>query len=154
MTTQNKLRAGLEDYLEAIYLISREQGQARSKEIMKYLGVSGPSVTEALQVLADKKLVNYQPYESITLTSKGKAIAWDVFHRHETLRVFFIEVLGIDQETADKGACRMEHVASPGIIERMIEYTSYLKNECKICGCSKMHSFAEYLHEQESDEKH
>lgn len=148
MPEQKKLSASLEDYLEAIYLITRQQGEARSKEIMQKLGVSGPSVTEALQLLAEKKMVNYQPYESITLTSKGKNVAQDVLHRHETLRDFFIEVLGIDPKTADKGACLMEHAASSNIIERMIRYTDYMKNECKRCGCSKVHCFAEYLQDQ------
>ncbi len=54
MKKQKNLSASLEDYLEAIYLVSRDQGKARSKEIMKRLGVSGPSVTEALQLLKDK----------------------------------------------------------------------------------------------------
>ena len=151
MTKRKKLSASLEDYLEAVYLVTRKQGEARSKEIMKRLGVSGPSVSEALQLLADRKLVNYQPYVAITLTPAGKRIAQDVLHRHETLRDFFIEVLGIDRETADKGACKMEHVSSANIIERMIKYTDYLKNECKTCGCNKDHCFSDYLQKQEKE---
>lgn len=117
------------------------------------MSVSGPSVTEALQQLAKKKMVHYQPYEAITLTPDGEKAAEDVLHRHETLRDFFIEVLGVDQEAADQGACRMEHVATSNIIERMVKYTDYLKNECKICGCSKVHCFAEYLQEQKKSRK-
>lgn len=149
MTKQKKLSASLEDYLEAIYLIIREQGMARSREIMKHLGVSGPSVTEALQLLSNKGMIYYQPYESVTLTPLGENIARDVLHRHETLRDFFIEVLGIDTETADKGACRMEHVASANIIERMIKYTNYQRAECHRRGCSRSHCFEEYLQKLE-----
>ncbi len=148
MTKPKKISASLEDYLEAIYLITRKNGEARSKEIMKQLRVSGPSVTEALQVLAEKKMVNYQPYEPITLAPKGKKVAEGVLYRHETLRDFFIEVLGVDRKAAEKGACRMEHVATSNIIERMVKYTDYLKNECKRCGCNKVHCFAEYLQDQ------
>lgn len=137
---QNRLSASLEDYLEAIYLIIKERGTARSKEIMSHLSVSGPSVTEALQLLSEKGLVNYQPYEPITLTTHGEELAKEVLHRHETLRNFFIDVLGIDRKTADEGACRMEHAASANIIERMVQYTRYLKDECAGNNC-----FQEYL---------
>ena len=153
MAKQKKLSASLEDYLEAIYLISREQGEARSREIIKHLGVTGPSVTEALQLLSGKGLVNYAPYEAITLTKKGEIIARDVLHRHETLRDFFIEVLGIDFKTADDGACKMEHMVSAGIIERMIKYTCYLKEECNQRGCDKVYCFVKYLKEEENRQK-
>lgn len=148
-----KLSASLEDYLEAIYLISKNQGEARSREIIEHLGVTGPSVTEALQLLNDKGLVNYTRYEAITLTTKGETIARDVLYRHETLRDFFIEVLGVDSKIADKGACKMEHAASPGIIERMVKYTRYLKDECNEHGCDKVHCFENYLKEEEKSQK-
>lgn len=151
MNKLKKLSPRQEDYLKAVCLITRKQGKARSKEIMRLLGVSGPSVTEALQSLTRKGMVNYQPYENITITPEGEKVAEGLLHRHETLRDFFIEVLGIDRETADKGACKMEHAASPNIIKRMIMYTDYLKNECKISGGSKVHCFAEYLRDLEKE---
>ena len=92
---------------------------------MNHLGVSGPSVTEALQVLSEKGLVHYEPYGPITLTPKGEAAARDVLYRHGALKDFFVSVLGIDEKTADEGACKMEHAASPKIIERLVKYTRY-----------------------------
>jgi len=145
MKNKTKLSASLEDYLEAIYLISEKDGEARSKGIKEHLQVSGPSVTEALQLLSEKGLVNYAPYESITLTSQGTKIARDVLHRHVTLRDFFIDVLGIDATLADEGACKMEHVASANIIERMVKYTKYIQHDCKGQGCDKVNCFDEYL---------
>ncbi len=145
MKKKIKLSASLEDYLEAIFLICRGEGDARSKKIKEHLQVSGPSVTEALQLLAEKGLVNYAPYEGITLTPQGKSIAQDVLHRHETLRDFFINVLGVDAKLADEGACRMEHVVSANVIDRMVKYTKYLKIECKGRGCDKVNCFDDYL---------
>lgn len=149
MKNPKKLSASLEDYLEAIYLSSQAHGEARSKEIMERLGVSGPSVTEALYLLAEKGLVNYTPYEPITLTAQGTVIARDVLFRHETLRDFFIEVLGVDHQIADEGACRMEHAVSPAIIERMVDYTHYLRKECLNRGCDKNDCFRNYLQQEE-----
>jgi DtxR family Mn-dependent transcriptional regulator len=145
MTRKKQLSSSSEDYLEAIYIICRDQGEARSKKIMEHLGVSGPSVTEALQLLRDKGLVNYTPYEAITLTEKGEVIAHDVLHRHETLRDFFVTVLGVDTKTADEGACKMEHLVSPGIIDRMVRYSFYLQEKCGKRGCDRILRFEEYL---------
>ncbi len=144
MAKKNEISSSSEDYLEAIYLICREQGEARSKDIMQHLNVSGPSVTEALQLLSKKGLVNYYPYEAITLTAEGEEVAVDVLHRHETLRDFFVEVLGIDEKLADDGACKMEHAASREIIDRIVKYTKYLQ-ECKEKGCDKQLCFTDYL---------
>ncbi len=129
MAKKKELSASMEDYLEAILLIIEEKGEARSKEIMKKLNVTGPSVTEAFQQLAERKLINYVPYEAITLTPEGEEIARDVLSRHIALRNFFEKILLIDFDIADDGACKMEHVVSQRIIDRMVRYGDYLKTQ-------------------------
>lgn len=114
-----RLSASLEDYLETIFHIIAEKKVARAKEISSRLKVSRSSVTEAFRSLAQKGLINYSPYEVITLTEKGKAVAKDVIKRHETLKDFFIKVLAVDEQVAEEGACRIEHTAPPEIIERL-----------------------------------
>ncbi len=57
MARKQGLSSSMEDYLEAILQIIEEKGEARSKEIMERLGVTGPSVTEAFQQLAERKLI-------------------------------------------------------------------------------------------------
>ncbi len=145
MKTKKHLSASAEDYLESIYILCRENNAARSKEIMERLGVSGPSVTEALQSLRKKGLVNYAPYEAITLTETGEKIARDILRRHETLKEFLVEVLGVEPGLAEEGACKMEHAAPPEVIERMVLYTRYLRDECQACECEKSLCFEDYL---------
>ncbi len=149
MPKKKKVSASSEDYLEAILLICKKKGEARHKDIVLHLGVSGPSVTEALNLLSQKGLVHYTPYNAITLTEEGEKIAEDVYHRHETLRDFFIEVLGIDPETAEDGACKMEHAASPKVIERMVKYTHFMRCECHHKGQPKIECFLDFLENQE-----
>ena len=121
------LSASLEDYIEAIYHIIEEKLVARSKEIATRLGVSRASVTEALRALARKGMINYAPYEAITLTSKGKKAAKDVIFRHTSLQRFFTEVLALDPEIAELGACRIEHAAPPEIISQIIRFTEFMQ---------------------------
>lgn len=128
MEDNRLLSASLEDYIEAIYHIIAEKQVARGKDISGRLGVSGASVTEALRSLSKKGLVNYAPYEVITLTDEGRATAEDVIRRHTALKNFFVEVLAIDENTAEEGACKIEHTAPPEIIARMVNFTKFLED--------------------------
>jgi DtxR family transcriptional regulator, Mn-dependent transcriptional regulator len=82
MDREKTLTASLEDYLEAIYQLARENKAARAKEISKRLGVNRSSVTGALHALSQRKLVNYAPYDIATLTPEGERVAANISHRH------------------------------------------------------------------------
>ncbi|MGE4565595.1 MAG: DtxR family transcriptional regulator [Victivallaceae bacterium] len=115
----DSLTQSQEDYLEAIAELSRTEAHAHSKEIADYLGVSVPSVTNALKVLADKDLINYQPYQPITLTRMGSKLADSIRARHQSLRRFFTEILRLPEAVADDAACKIEHVVSPEVTGRL-----------------------------------
>ena len=152
MKEKTELSASLEDYIEAIYHIIEEKLVARSKEIAAKLDVSRASVTEALRALSKKGLINYAPYEAITLTDKGKIVAEDVIFRHDALKRFFIEVLAIDADIAEEGACKVEHSAPPEIIARMIDFTEFIK-VCPRGGDDLINGFAEYCTKGKQGEK-
>ncbi len=143
MTELIQLTASLEDYIETIYHIVEEKQVARGKDIASRLGVSRASVTEALRSLSKKGLINYAPYEVITITDSGRAIAEDVIHRHNTLKRFFIKVLALDEEISESGACKIEHTASPEIISRMISFIDFLE-ECPRGGDDLLKGFADF----------
>jgi DtxR family Mn-dependent transcriptional regulator len=123
----NNLTASLEDYIEAIFHIIAEKQAVRPKDIAKRLKVSNSSVTGALRSLADKELINYVAYDVITLTPAGKTAAKDVIRRHEVLRDFFVKVLAVEEQVADKGACQMEHWIPKDILERFIQFAEFIE---------------------------
>ena len=137
------LSASLEDYIEAIYHIVEEKLVARSKDIAARLDVSRASVTEALRALAKKELINYAPYEAITMTEQGRKIAEDVIHRHNSLKRFFIEVLVINETTAEEAACKIEHSAPPEVIAQMIDFMKFL-HVCPRGGDDLLKGFAAF----------
>lgn len=120
------LSESLEDYLEAIQHIEEEKQAARPKDIARHLGVSPPSVTAALQNLGAKGLVNYHPYDLVTLTPRGRRVARDVIRRHEGLRRFFVDILRIDDEEADRVACDMEHAIPPQVMDRLLTFIDFI----------------------------
>lgn len=117
--------ASMEDYLEAIANLKRERGVARVKQISDLLGVKMPSVTSALKKLSGQGLVVHDSYGCVELTPEGDRAAEDVIHRHKTLSRFFAEALGIDRETAEGDACRIEHVISPFTLERVLKFIDF-----------------------------
>lgn len=128
MPTKLTVSASLEDYLEAIYHIVAAKGAARAKDIVLRLGVHNSSVTQALRSLSEKDLINYAPYDVITLTEAGQRIAVDVVKRHTTLSAFLSKVLGLAETEADEGACRMEHAVNPAIMDRLVKFLEYFEN--------------------------
>ncbi len=127
MTATMTLTASLEDYLETIFHIIAEKQVARPKDIARQLKVSYASVTGALRALADKDLINYSPYDVVTMTHKGKAAAEDIVRRHESLRNFFVNVLAVDEKDADDAACKMEHSIPDIILERFIQFAQFVE---------------------------
>lgn len=127
MILTNSLTASLEDYLEAIFQIIEEKQAVKPKDIARRLNVGNSSVTGGLQALAKKNLINYAPYEVITLTPSGKTAAKDIIRRHEVLSDFFTKVLAVDEVEADKAACQMEHSITREILERFVEFVEFVE---------------------------
>jgi DtxR family transcriptional regulator, Mn-dependent transcriptional regulator len=121
-----KLSASLEDYLEAIFNLADESGCARSKDIAKTLGVARSSVTGALQLLREKGLAHHEPYGGVTLTRQGRAAAREVARKHEILKSFFMNVLGVEKEAAQRAACQAEHALESEIIGKLVSFTDHV----------------------------
>lgn len=127
MTVTDTLTASLEDYLEAIFHIVADKQAVKPRDIAKRLKVSYASVTGALRSLAEKKLINYAPYDLITLTAAGETAAKDVVRRHEVLQDFFVDVLAIDEAEASVAACQMEHSIPKAIVDRFIQFVEFVQ---------------------------
>ncbi len=124
-----KLSVSLEDYIEEIYKQVLKDGKAKVTAIAKSLNVKKASVTGALNILSEKKLIEYSPYSPIILTSAGEKIAKNILKKHENLTEFFTEVLAISKDEALDIACKMEHIVSEKLFENMMKLTKYAKTQ-------------------------
>ncbi len=105
-----------EDYLEAILMLCRNNGHARSVDIAARLGVSKPSVSFAMKKLRENGYILMGDDNRITLTESGEAIACRVLERHDLLCTLLMR-LGVSEETARADACKMEHDLSEETFE-------------------------------------
>ncbi|MBN1844409.1 MAG: transcriptional repressor [Sedimentisphaerales bacterium] len=138
-----ELSSRLEDYLEAIYLLCQDKHFAHAQQIADYLQVSKSSVSWALNQLASKDLIHYSPYEAIRLTEKGHKLGQWLSRRHEQIKQFLTEVLGVNGELAEVNACRLEHVLDKEVLQRMRDFMGFL-DRCPRAGRQWMKGFGFY----------
>jgi DtxR family Mn-dependent transcriptional regulator len=127
MAAGHAVSATVEDYLEAILNLEREKRVARVRDIAKALSVHKSTVSAALKSLADKSLINYSPYETTTLTPRGRRIAEEVSHSHGVIRRFLTDVLLVDEGVAEANACRMEHDVDKAVLDRLVLFARFLR---------------------------
>ena len=117
----------MEDYLEAIYFLKKENGVARVKEIAAVLQVKSPTVNSAIKFLSEKNLVSHERYGYVGLTPKGERVADQVQKKHDILFRFLTEFLMLDDAVAQKEACCIEHAISQKTYVRLTKFFEFLK---------------------------
>lgn len=115
-----KLHASGEDYLEAVLVLKREKGMVRSVDLARHMGFSKPSISHAVGVLRDGGFLTMDKDGFLHLTDIGREVAEKIYERH----LFFTQQLiaaGVDRETAEQDACRIEHAISETSFEKLKE---------------------------------
>jgi DtxR family Mn-dependent transcriptional regulator len=121
------LTPAMQDYLEAIHHLQRENRVARVKDIAERLQVKLPSVSGALKSLKSKDLVHHEDYGYVTLTGEGRRLADQIISRHEAVRRFLTSILQIDGERAEDEACRLEHAVSAETLKRLVALIEFVE---------------------------
>lgn len=118
----NSMTQSLEDYIESIYMLIEEKGEACVRDVAAMLGVKMPSVVKAIRELKRLDLAVQEPYSPVELTPKGVKLARTILGRHKLLRQFLLK-LGVPERAADMDACRMEHILSAATLDRIRIFT-------------------------------
>ena len=122
MNNQYKMTSSLEDYLEAVFVLSNQKGSVRVTDISEHLNVSKPSVNRAVNTLTQIGFLKHITYGEIVITPEGESYAANVLRRHKLIKQFLIDELGVSEKSAEEDACKMEHVMSAETIEKLYDY--------------------------------
>jgi Mn-dependent DtxR family transcriptional regulator len=106
-----KIKESAENYLETIFVLSRNGNKIRSVDIANELEYSKPSVSIAMKNLREDGYIKIDSGGYITLTESGREIAQRMYDRHILISDWLI-YLGVDMATAVSDACRIEHAMS------------------------------------------
>ena len=113
-----KLHASGEDYLETILVLQKKLGMVRSVDVARHMEVSKPSVCHAVATLRDGGFLTMDSDYFLHLTDVGREVAEQIYEKHRFFTDRLIEA-GVDPETAERDACRIEHVISEETFERL-----------------------------------
>lgn len=117
----------IENYLKTIYQIcaSQEGRLAATGKVAEALGVAPGTVTSMLKTLSDSGLAEYRPYEGVTLTESGRALALRVLRRHRLIELFLSTTLELTWDEVHDEAENMEHAVSDYLVDRIDKYLGY-----------------------------
>lgn len=117
-----------EDYLEAIFVLTKDSDSVKSVRIADHLLVSRPAVNKAMNELLECGLIDKTSYSGISLTESGHKIAESIYQKHMIIKKFLVKI-GVSEEVAEIDCCKIEHVVSDETIERLIEISEKIKND-------------------------
>jgi Mn-dependent DtxR family transcriptional regulator len=112
-----------EMYLETIYRLTKTRPDVRAIDVCEHMGFSKPSVSRAIGLLRTGGFVVVDENGHLSLTDQGRQVAERTFECHTLLKSLFVR-LGVDEETADADACKIEHHISDQTLSALKRYLS------------------------------
>ncbi len=111
-----------EEYLKAMYVLNRQIGIIRVTDIASKLNVSKASVNKAIKVLSENGMINYETYKNIELTKEGEELAKKLLEAYDIGVLFFRDVLGLNEEEANKNAENIKSVITDEAFNSLAKY--------------------------------
>lgn len=118
------IKESAEDYLETILVLSTKKPVVRSADIAQEMGVSRPSVCNAMKNLRLGGYIEMNRSKGIRLTDTGRKIAESMYERHVLFSGLLVS-FGVDSRVAVTDACRMEHVLSEESFQALRAFIQY-----------------------------
>jgi DtxR family transcriptional regulator, Mn-dependent transcriptional regulator len=109
----------IEDYLKAIYQVEVDRGAVSTNALADRLSLTAASVTGMLKKLAALDLVTYTPYQGVSLTEEGRAIALRMVRHHRLAERYLTEVLGMEWDEVHAEAEEWEHAMSDRVARKL-----------------------------------
>ena len=104
--------------LKAIYRLAKDGG-AHTGILAERLGLAPGTVTATVKRLADRGLVDHEPYHGVELTVAGRRLAIAAIRRHRIVERFLADMLGYAWNEADRLATNFEHELPQEVEDRL-----------------------------------
>ncbi|QYZ79724.1 metal-dependent transcriptional regulator [Methanofollis formosanus] len=128
-----------EDCLEAILtLVQEHERPVSAMEIGEAVEATASEVTTSVQALVEEGCLRGED-GGYLLTPRGRSAAEAVLRKHRVLECFLHEMLGMDENTASKEACILEHTVSDEAIDRLSSYMGNPRSRARGRGGLRRH---------------
>jgi DtxR family transcriptional regulator, Mn-dependent transcriptional regulator len=114
-----------ENYIKVIFHSNENNETVATNVLAKSMQTKASSVTDMIQRLADKNLVNYQKYYGVSLTKSGESLALQVIRKHRLWEVFLLKTLDFAWDEVHEIAEQLEHIQSPKLINKLDHFLGF-----------------------------
>ena len=112
-----------EEYLKVIYILKNTQKDIRVTDIAKKLDKSKASVNNAINLLKNDGLIDYEPYGQIKLTEEGETEAIKIIEAYDIVKLFLTDILNANKENVDEEAKKIKTILSDDTLNKLAKYT-------------------------------
>jgi DtxR family Mn-dependent transcriptional regulator len=120
-----KYSASKENYLKAVFHLQHEQSSVSTNALAQALLTKAASVTDMLKKLKAQRLLHYEKYKGVKLTTEGRRVAIVIIRKHRLWEYFLVQKLGFGWEEVHEMAEELEHVTSKKLIDRLEEFLGF-----------------------------
>lgn len=120
-----KFSISQENYLKAVFHLQQHTGNVSTNELAGVLQTKAASVTDMLKKLKTQKLLQYERYQGVKLTTEGKKVAIQIVRKHRLWEYFLVEKLQFGWEEVHEIAEELEHVSSKKLIDKLDEFLGF-----------------------------
>lgn len=138
MSSMDALSESAEMMIKNINELASNGKRVRTSDLSSKTELKPASVTEMIQRLGEIGLVDYEPYHGVYLTKQGQHVADVIDHRFSILQRFLTEILGVEKEEAADVACRMEHILTRDVENRLSDFLGVEKGSESDLFCHKV----------------
>ncbi|AFQ42573.1 metal-dependent transcriptional regulator [Desulfosporosinus meridiei] len=125
---EGHLTPAMEDYLEMAYRLCLQHGYTRVGTISEELHVKPSSASKMVSRLVDLGYLEYDRYESILLTKKGRERGAYLLDRHNTVAKF-LQLIGCQEPLEETEL--IEHSVSPSTLSLLNALLAFFQsNSC------------------------
>ncbi len=116
-----------ENYIKAIYHLQQADGTVSTNELAAELNTKAASVTDMLKKLSGKKLLSYEKYKGVRLSTEGRKLALAIVRKHRLWEYFLVEILQFGWDEVHEVAEELEHISSKKLVEKLDAFLGHPK---------------------------
>lgn len=126
---RNEVTHSAAHYLLAVAAFAKSGRDPRAVDVARQLEVSRAAVSLQIRTLRENGLVDVGDDHRIRLTRTGADLVARIASKREVVRCFLSDVLGVDPETAERDACKIEHLISEESGAALVQFINRLHDD-------------------------
>jgi DtxR family transcriptional regulator, Mn-dependent transcriptional regulator len=116
-----------ENYIKAIYHLQLADGTVSTNALAAELHTKAASVTDMLKKLSAKKLLSYEKYKGVRLSTDGRKLALAIVRKHRLWEYFLVNTLQFGWDEVHEVAEELEHITSKKLVEKLDAFLGHPK---------------------------